>query len=129
MSQLRQQQQRLDELKINVKIVAFDSDAMAKAYIEQNKLQWPLLLDTKRELYSAYGMERASWWSVANPLAVARYVGLMVSGHKPGKPGSDVFQLGGDVLIDPEGIVRLNHVSVDPHDRPSPKSIFEKVVN
>ena len=127
MSQLRHQQERLKDLKIQVKIVGFDSDALARDYVQQTELSWPLLLDTNRELYSAYGMERGSWWSVSNPVAIARYVGLMLGGQKPGKPGCDVFQLGGDVLIDPDGIVRLHHASVDPHDRPSPEAIFEIV--
>ena len=127
MSQLRHQQKQLDELKIRVKIVGFDNDALAKAYVEQTGLQWPLLLDTKRELYSAYGMERGSWWSLTNPVAVARYVGLMLGGKNLGKPGCDLFQLGGDVLIDPAGIVRMHHASAGPHDRPSPKTIFKTV--
>ena len=100
---------------------------MAKAYVEQTKLPWPLLLDTNRELYSAYGMEKGSLWSLSNPVAVARYVWLILRGKNLGKPGCDVFQLGGDVLIDPAGIVRLHHASAGPHDRPSPKAIFDKV--
>jgi len=126
-SQLRHQQERLDELKIQVKIVAFDRDAMAGSYVEETKLPWPLLLDTKRELYAGYGMERGSLWCVANPIAVARYVGLMLRGQKSGKPGSDIFQLGGDVLIDPLGIVRMHHASEGPHDRPSTDAIFDLV--
>ena len=129
MSQLRQQQERLDELNIQVKIVTFDSDAMAKAYVEETKLDWPLLLDTNRELYSAYGMKRGNLWSVAKPLAVIRYVGLFLRGQKMGKPGSDLFQMGGDVLIDPAGVVRLHQASKDPHDRPSPEEILGLVRN
>ena len=129
MSQLRQQQERLDELNVQVKIVGFDDEAMAKTYVEQTQLKWPLLLDTERVLYSAYGMERGSLWSVSNPVAVARYVGLILCGHKPGKPGSDVFQMGGDVLIDPQGIVRMHHACSDPHDRPSPDGILGLVRN
>ena len=124
MSQLRHQQERLDELKIQVKIVGFDSGAKAKEYVKETQLPWPLLLDIERKLYTAYGMEKGSWWSISNPVAVARYVGLMLRGQKPGKPGCDVFQLGGDVLIDPDGIVRLHHVSAGPHDRPSPEEIL-----
>ena len=126
MSQLRQQQDRLDELNIKVKVVTFDNDSMAKAYVQENKLSWPLLLDTKRELYSAYGMEKGSLWSLANPVAIVRYVWLMLNGKNLGKPGSDLFQLGGDILIDPEGIVRMHHASIGPHDRPSPKSNHQK---
>ena len=126
MSQLRHRQERLDELKIKVKIVTFDNDEMAKAYVEQTKLQWPLLLDPTRELYSAYGMGKGTLWSLSNPIAILRYVWLILRGQNLGKPGSDVFQMGGDILIDPNGIVRMHHASAGPHDRPSPKTIFDK---
>ena len=100
---------------------------MAKAYVEQTKLDWPLLVDTNRELYSAYGMGQGSLWSLSNPVAVVRYVWLILCGQNLGKPGSDLFQMGGDILIDPAGIVRLHHVSAGPHDRPSPDAIFERL--
>lgn len=127
MSQLRQNQDRLDELDVQVKIVAFDNDFMAKAYVQATGLHWPLLLDCERKLYTAYGMARGSWWAIYNPVSIAKYIWLIIVGQKPGKPGSDWRQLGGDVLIDPEGIIRLHHVSADPHDRPRLREIFEVV--
>ena len=125
MSQLRREQTRLDERKIEVKIVAFDDDVMAKAYAQQTNLPWPILLDRERELYAAYGMEKGSWWDVYNPVSVIRYIWLILRGRNVGKPGSDWFQMGGDVLIDPNGIVRLHHPSSNPHDRPSVKQLFK----
>ena len=127
MSQLRLQQGRLDELNIEVKIVAFDDDFMAQAYVDQTELDWPILLDRHRELYAAYSMGKGSWWSIYNPVSVLRYMGLILRGCDFGKPGSDWFQLGGDVLIDPHGIVRLLHASSNPHDRPQVSEIFETV--
>ena len=44
-----------------------------------------------------------------------------------GLPTDDVYQLGGDVLIDPEGTIRLHHVSRIPIDRPSVESLLEVV--
>ena len=128
MSQLRHQQQRLDELKIQAKIVAFDNDFMAKSYAAEMHLEWPLLLDRDRKLYAAYGMSKGSWWAIYNPVSVVRYIWLILSGTKPGKPGEDWRQMGGDVLIDPSGIVRLHHVSSDPHDRPSVAQLLKTVL-
>ena len=119
MSQLRQKQERLDELNIDVKLVAFDDDFMAKAYVAETKLDWPLLLDRDRTLYAAYGVSRGSWWAIYNAVSIAHYIWLMLRGVKPGKPGEDWRQMGGDVLIDPDGIVRLHFVISNPHDRPS----------
>ena len=127
MSQLRQKRGRLSELKIVAKIVAFDDHSMAKAYADETDLDWPILFDRDRKLYAAYGMEKGSYWNIYNPIAMVRYIGLFLRGAKIGKPGSDWFQLGGDILIDPHGFIRMHHVSKDPLDRPSPKLIFNTV--
>ena len=42
-------------------------------------------------------------------------------------PAGDVYQLGGDVLIDSSGSIRLHHVTRIPVDRPEVESILEIV--
>ena len=39
----------------------------------------------------------------------------------------DIFQRGGDVLIDPTGIVALHHVGNGPADRPPVETILGKI--
>lgn len=124
---MRDVQDQLDEASVTVKVVAFDDDFMAKAYVAKTKLSWPLLLDSKRELYRGYGMERGTFWQLYNPISIFKYLWLIVTGTRPGKPGSDWNQMGGDILIDPDGIVRMHFVSGNPHDRPSVKEIFELI--
>ena len=111
-------------MNIQVLVVSFDSKSFARQYAQETHLKWPLLLNHDLSLYHAYDMVRGSWWSIYNPLSIARYLALMIRGKKPGKPGKDWRQLGGDVLIDPDRIVRLHHVSEHPHDRPSVDSIL-----
>lgn len=112
------QRETLGELKIETKVVTFDTDYMALTYVKSNAMTWPLLLDPDQSLYAAYGMQRGSWWQVYGPGSVWKYLGLMLKGRLPGRPGRDWRQLGGDVLIDPDGVVRLHYISADPHDRP-----------
>lgn len=100
---------------------------MALAYLKSTRCPWPLLLDTNRELYRAYGMTRGSWRAIYGLASVWKYLKLIFHGYLPGKPGSDWRQLGGDVLIDPRGIVKLHHVSHAPHDRPSANHLIEVV--
>lgn len=112
---------------LRVKIVAFDSDAMAKAYIKQSPVDWPLLLDVERKLYRAYGLPRGNWWEIYNPVSILRYLKLIGSGRRPGRPGSDWRQLGGDVLINPAGIIRFHHAAKSPHDRPDVETVLRIV--
>ncbi len=122
---MRKKETELAELDIRVKVVAFDANFMALAYIQETNLPWPLLLDSEHELYTKYGMTRGSWWSLYGPASIWKYLKLIWGGQKPGRPGKDWRQLGGDVLIDPQGIVRMHHSSTDPHDRPSVSSILK----
>lgn len=108
-------------------IVAFDDDVMAKNYVASTGLEWPLLLDQDRELYRGYQLESGSWWQIYNPLSILRYIWLILTKRSIGKPGSDYRQLGGDVLIDPAGVVRLHVASETPHDRPSVEDILSVV--
>ena len=101
---------------------------MARSYAEQTKLPWPLLVDSDRQLYQAYGMERADWWSIYGPSSIWHYMKLIFGrGRRIEKPGSDYRQLGGDVLIDPAGLVKFHYVSESPHDRPEVQEILDYV--
>lgn len=98
---------------------------MARAYVEQTKLPWPLLIDPERSLYRAYGMLRTNWWSIYGPASIWHYLQLIFwRGRRIEKPGSDFRQVGGDVLIDPHGEIKLHYVSKSPHDRPTVESIL-----
>ncbi len=127
MSQLRRVEQELESHDVRVKLVTFDANFLARAYVQQTHLSWPLLVDAERSLYQAYGMLRATWWQLYRPSSIVKYLGLAARGVLPGKPGEDWNQLGGDVLIDPAGIVRLHFVSTGPHDRPPISRILKLV--
>lgn len=117
----------LQQLRTIVKIISFDNDFMAESYLRTSEIDWPLLLDEDEKTYRDYGLKRASWWTLYNPRSIWKYLKLIFSGTNPGKPGKDLHQLGGDVLIDPEGIIKLHFVSEDPHDRPTVESILETI--
>ncbi len=117
----------MKELDMQVAVVTFDDDFMARGYVEQTDLQWPMLLDREVAMYRAYSMDRADLWSIYGPASIWNYLKLISRGRKIEKPGTDLRQLGGDVLIDPAGIVRYHFVSTSPHDRPSPEDIFQHV--
>lgn len=124
---MRQREDELNELGVKVVIVTFENDAMAQAYREQTQLEWPILIDAARDVYSAYGMERGGWWDILGPSAWWAYAKLLWNGRKLEKSGSDIRQLGGDVLVDPQGIVRLHYVGRGPADRPPVEDLLAVV--
>lgn len=127
MSQLRQHEQELQSLGIDVAVVTFQSSPIAENYVRETKLDWPILIDETLKLYSAYGMHRGRVWDVWGPATIAVYSKLMFKGRMPRKPAGDVHQLGGDILIDPQGIVHLHHIGTGPADRPTIESLLQIV--
>ncbi len=78
-----------------------------------------ILLDRDRTVYKAYQLERSRLRSY-HPRVVWMYIkrwfqrGKFYDSH-----GDDTSQLGGDFIVDKNGILRLIYPSHDPTDRPS----------
>lgn len=122
--------EHLDEftrIGLKVVIVTFESDLVARSYLAENESDWPLLLDRDREVYRYYGMLRASFWDLWGPRSWRAYLRELRRGGTLRPATGDIHQRGGDVLIDPEGIVRLHHVGEGPADRPSVATILDRI--
>lgn len=109
-------------------MVTFQHDFLARAYVGETGLAWPLLVDETRDLYRSYGMLSASAWDIWGPRTWLAYLRAMLRGETLRKSEGDISQRGGDVLIDPSGIVALHHVGSGPADRPEVDAILRKIV-
>lgn len=112
---------------MKVAVVTFEQDFFARSYAENTNLRWPLLLDEERSLYRAYGMLNAGLLDLWGPATWWAYFKEMRRGRLPKKPTGDVNQRGGDVLVDPGGIIRLHHIGKGPADRPDPADILRDI--
>ena len=125
---MRQFNNEFAKLGVACLVVTFESRDQARRYVDEFKVDWPLLLDQDRTVYRAYDLEeRASIWNLFRPQFCPRYVALMFSGRKVRRPTGDIHQMGGDVLIDPSGVVRLHHPSETPLDRPAPDEVLSVI--
>lgn len=124
---MRDKEDELDRLNVKVVVVTFENDSLARCYVEDTALKWPLFIDTTRGLYKSYGMLTASYWDVWGFKTWLIYFRELLKGNKPVKSEGDIYQRGGDVLIDPEGIVRLHHIGEGPADRPSVEQIIRVI--
>ncbi len=124
MLQLQQAREELDRLGVQTLVVTFEAREAAREYLEEIRLFWPLLVDTERRLYRAYDMHAARLrhlWGFATMRAYGREA---LRGRFPRIPRADTAQQGGNVLIDPAGVVRLHHVGRGPADRPTVTSVL-----
>ena len=124
---MREAKDRLHELNASVAVVTFENDFFARQYVAETGLDWPLLIDANRELYWGYGMLKASFWDVWGPKSWAAYLRALRGGERLHASSGDIFQRGGDVLIDPGGTVRLHHVGDGPADRPPVAGILRTI--
>ncbi|MCA9995036.1 MAG: redoxin domain-containing protein [Anaerolineales bacterium] len=103
--------------------ISFGPAQWAPVWLQETQSPFPLLLDTDRAAYRAYGLDSSARrsWSAQNLLyyAKARLQGRQTYGKR-----GDTNQLGGDFVIDPQGIIRLAHPSYEPTDRTAVSTVL-----
>jgi len=124
---LRDREEEFLRRKVRIVVVTFENDFLARAYVEDTLLTWPLLVDDTRETYRAYGMLAASFWDIWGPKTWWAYLKEILKGERLRQSEGDLSQRGGDVLIDPDGIVTLHHVGVGPADRPPVERLLGRI--
>ena len=127
MLQLWHHRELIERNKIQVIVITFDHHELADQYAKQAEWTWPLLLDRDRQTYETYTKGPASLAALAGPTSIFKYLKLIWGGQKLQKGGEDYFQLGGDVIIDPENMIRLHHLSRNPHDRPKVRDVLHQL--
>jgi hypothetical protein len=127
--QLRELQPEFDRLDTQIVVVTFEANYLARQYIQETGIEWPLLIDTNRDVYHAYGMLQARFWDIWGPSTWLSYIKEITKGGKLKKSTGDIQQRGGDVLVSPDGTVKLFHVGTGPADRPDARIIIKTIEN
>lgn len=115
---MRQSSEMIKELNTRVAIISFGTFPGAIAWLQETAVLFEFFLDPGRKAYQAYGLEHSlvrSW----GPKAWSTYARLLLSGRRWRGIQGDSAQLGGDFIVDRNGIIRLAYRSHDPTDRPS----------
>ena len=117
-AELLQHGDELEQLDVQVLTISFSAGHWAGGWTQETGSPYPLLLDPERQSYKAYQL-RSSRLRSWGPNVLWRYAKLLRAGEKLRPAQGDPHQLGGDFIIDAEGIIRLAHPSADPVDRPA----------
>jgi peroxiredoxin len=105
---------------VAIAVISFAEPARLVRYQEHH--QWPFMVvaDPERKAYRAFALKRLSWFQVFSLPALRMYWKLLRGGMKPEHyDGDDIYQSGGDFLIDANGNILFAHRSEDPADRPA----------
>jgi hypothetical protein len=121
----RQDFQRRD---VAIVIVSFAEPEKLIRYQEQHRWPFAILADPQREAYRAFALKRLSWRHVFSLATLKVYWKLLREGRARADYGrEDIYQGGGDFLLDRAGNILFAHRSVDPADRPSAKTLLEEI--
>jgi peroxiredoxin len=114
-------------LPARVVAVSFSPPERVAFFLSDTQLSFPVLSDAPLDGYHAFGLTRVSWLRILRPDVIWRFTRMMFRGWLPKKPakGDDVLQLGGDFVIDAEGILRWAHRSSEPTDRPAKTAMLD----
>jgi hypothetical protein len=122
---LREQRAKLEGRGVHVLAVAFESAEQVGDFVARDKPGFPVLRDPERAAYRAFGFGRPGALRIWAPRTLAFYARKLLRGQLPRHFQSDPFQLGGDVLVGPEGSPCWVYRSDEPADRPSVDSILQ----
>jgi peroxiredoxin len=105
-------------LNTNVVAISFGDEYWVRAWLAETQSPFPVLLDPTLAAYQAYGLDRSALrsWGVKTLWYYARALGR---GEKLLEKRGDAYQLGGDFIVDADGMVQFAYPSHDPTDRPS----------
>lgn len=117
MAQLCQQEDKFKQLNVEVVLISFGAPEVAKVWLEEMCPSFRMVLDPERVVYREYGLKR-SWLRSWNLKTLWRYAQLLRAGRKWRGIQGDSAQLGGDFIVDSDGILRFTYRSCDPTARP-----------
>jgi len=101
------QRQRLEALDATAVFVAHDDPrALRESMLAGVSCPFPVLVDADRSSYRTWGLARASFARIwLDPKVWQQYGRLLRSGERIRTVGKDTRQLGGDFIVDPEGVI------------------------
>lgn len=128
MAELQASKADLEAQSVQVLVVAFGSFEGAQFWLEQTGCIFNMVLDGQRKVYRTFGL--GSFYSKVMKFDVLlSYSEYGAKGRDfpevPANLKEDIYQLGGDFMLNEAGKVLLYYPSKNPRDRPSLKDILQ----
>lgn len=124
---------RLDEFgDVDVVLITFTTPERVRTYAEREQLDYPIVVDTDRVAYGAFGLERGSVLRVWGLRSAKKYVEIIKErgfGPLVSRRGAtdDTLQLGGDFIVDPNGTLIYGFWQDGPDERPSVEELLRSL--
>jgi hypothetical protein len=119
---LRDHEPELREKGVSAAAIGLGDRLYARAFREESKIPFPLLIDERREAYRAAGLKRASLLHIFKKENRAARGRARDAGHRQHKLGKDPLQLGGTFVFGPGDVDRFVHLSETFGDNAPPEA-------
>jgi peroxiredoxin len=117
-----------DRRGVSIAVISFADPAKLIRY--QHDHQWPFAVfaDPGRSAYQTFRLNRLSWWRIFSPATLRLYFLALRNReprHRYGR--DDIYQGGGDFLIDRAGDILFACRSRNPADRPAASRLLQEI--
>ena len=121
--------EEIEALGAAVILVAYDEPALLSAkMLHEVALPFPLLLDRTRDTYARWGMGSAGLTgAMLSPSLNWRYLKLLAKGERFLGFAPDMFQLGGDFVVDKQGTLVFAHRMRNNGDRADTGKLLDEI--
>jgi len=119
----------IKSIPANVVVVAYDEASLLGAKVlHELELPYPLVIDRSRSSYAAWGMGRTNLFgAMLSPSLNWRYLRLLLKGERFLGFAPDMFQLGGDFVLEPSGRILFAHRMRNNGDRASVSFLVDEL--
>lgn len=107
--QLRDRYEEFTSAGAEVVAIGMGAGLRARAFKEEMRIPFPLLVDRTRETYRLLELERGSWIDLVGPKVWAPGLRSLAGGNAQKWPQEDPRQLGGAAVVLPGGRLAFVH--------------------
>ena len=126
--QLHRARDEFRDAGANIVLIGQRTPSHAAEFRRQQGLELTVLADERRKTYALAGTKVATVGELIGPKVVARsLVATAKTGKVQTKTDGHTAQLGGTLVIAPDGRVTWSHIAHDASDNASPEAILEAV--
>lgn len=124
--QLHRDREKFEAAGVGLAVVGMGTPANARDFREKQGVELELLVDPERRAYKAAGAKKATFGELLGPRVVAKGLrrGLAEGVHQ-GRTIGHPAQLGGVMIVKPDGSVPYVHLADDASDNPPNSVVLE----
>ena len=124
--QLHRDRDEFEAVGVRLAVIGQGTPAHAADFRRSQKVDFQLLVDPERRTYRAVGARKATVTELLGPTVLAR--GLtrgLAAGVRQGRTIGDAAQLGGVMIVAPDGSVPYARMAEDASDNPPNEEVLE----